>query len=187
MDRGTWEDEAACRPELNVKGVVFHYDQDGYDEKACAAICGSCPVQLRCLFTAMRYEETLKGTIRFGYWGGMTAKARGRLSLTDDRFAIYPDEFTVVEINAILEEMTDMGTVQFRHAVDGFDRDEVVELNAEKTRLYVDNGHASEVQKPAKPQKATAKKATGATKKSAPKPKDEPAEAPEPELATADD
>ena len=66
----TWQERASCR------GVDAELFFPATDEEAvpAKAICGSCPVRMACLAFALERNE------KFGVWGGLTERERGRLS-----------------------------------------------------------------------------------------------------------
>lgn len=65
-----WIDLGECR---NHPPEVF-FPAPGGDERTGLAVCAQCPVQNPCLDYALRANE------RWGIWGGMTQRARRRLS-----------------------------------------------------------------------------------------------------------
>lgn len=66
----SWHSEAACR------GVDAELFFPGSDEEAgpAKAVCATCPVRETCLAFALKRGE------RYGVWGGLTERERGRLS-----------------------------------------------------------------------------------------------------------
>jgi WhiB family redox-sensing transcriptional regulator len=70
-DSRSWRNLAAC---AGHDLRLFFADSGARHEQAIALrICYSCPVRDECL------EEALSGPERFGIWGGMTERQRGRL------------------------------------------------------------------------------------------------------------
>lgn len=68
----SWQERGACR---GVDADLFFPASE--DETLPAkAICGTCPVRLACLAFALERNE------RFGVWGGLSERERGRLSPT---------------------------------------------------------------------------------------------------------
>ncbi|TGD85122.1 WhiB family transcriptional regulator [Mycolicibacterium sp. CH28] len=69
-------DGAVCRdlPE-DAKDAFFAEGGSGY--KIAVTVCESCPVKAACLAHALAHEE---GGMRFGVYGGLTARARGRMA-----------------------------------------------------------------------------------------------------------
>lgn len=65
-----WHADAACR---GVDAEIFF---PGSDEESgpAKAVCSTCPVREICLFFAVKRGE------RYGVWGGLTERERGRLS-----------------------------------------------------------------------------------------------------------
>jgi len=68
----TWVEQAACR---ETDPDAFFPDKGGSSKKA-TTVCRACPVQSKCLDTAMRAEVGLSRTSRDGIWGGMVPAAR---------------------------------------------------------------------------------------------------------------
>lgn len=66
----SWQAEASCR---GVDAELF-FPPTEEEASTAKAICGTCPVRLSCLAFALERNE------RFGVWGGLTEKERGRLS-----------------------------------------------------------------------------------------------------------
>ncbi|MEY9854770.1 WhiB family redox-sensing transcriptional regulator [Catenulispora sp. GAS73] len=71
-----WQERAACR--TTDQGLFFepeHERQDVRDRRtrAAKAVCATCPVRRECLLYALSTPE------RYGIWGGLTAKERGRI------------------------------------------------------------------------------------------------------------
>ncbi|MGH2786035.1 MAG: WhiB family transcriptional regulator [Actinomycetota bacterium] len=68
----TWQEQSSCR------GVDAELFFPATEEEAVSgkAICATCPVRVACLAFALERNE------RFGIWGGLTEKERGRLSPT---------------------------------------------------------------------------------------------------------
>jgi len=137
-----WHQRASCSPERLAVPIPFFYGSPGYDERACRYVCSRCPVAIECLDAAMREEAQWNGVYRFGVRGGLTATERTRLSLVDNRYAIYPDDLTEVEVLAIFTEVVEEMRIQFIHPVDGFARQEQVEVSPEFADPYVRGGHA---------------------------------------------
>ena len=66
----TWQERASCR---GVDAELFFPATE--DEAVPAkAICGTCPVRTACLAFSLERNE------KFGIWGGLTERERGRLS-----------------------------------------------------------------------------------------------------------
>ena len=153
-----WESRAKCAP---LPKSFFFYGGEGYNKAAAQAVCAACPVAVECLVAAMAEEEEWNGIYRFGIRGGLTPTQRERLSLVDARYAVYPEELTLLEVRTLFEEVVADMRAQFIHPVDGFARGETVELSDELAEHYVGGGHAlavtDEPEAPAK--KAPAKKA----------------------------
>lgn len=170
-----WERFGVCT-ETNVP---FHYGQPGYDAKVCKEMCARCPAAIACLAQAMADEAALGGYYRFGIRGGLTATERTELSITDDRYAIYPTDLTELEVRTIFQEVVADMRAKFVHSVDSFEGGEIVDLNKEMADTYVGSGHAFEVDADGKPVKA----AKAAAKPVVPKPAatvDEPGTEPSP-------
>jgi WhiB family redox-sensing transcriptional regulator len=66
----SWQVDASCR---GVDAELF-FPPTEEEAGTAKAICETCPVRLTCLAFALERNE------RFGVWGGLTEKERGRLS-----------------------------------------------------------------------------------------------------------
>ena len=66
----SWQERSSCR------GVDAELFFPATDEEAvpAKAICGTCPVRMACLAFALERNE------KFGVWGGLTERERGRLT-----------------------------------------------------------------------------------------------------------
>lgn len=60
---------------LGVDPAVF-YELTPANKEMALALCGECPVRAECLEYVMSWET---GGAKFGIWGGLTPKERGRL------------------------------------------------------------------------------------------------------------
>lgn len=74
--RPRWQAQAACRTEPRTR--FFPGPGDSATFAAAVAICQRCPVRAECLEFALKFEEK-ESTARFGVWGGMSARSRGRM------------------------------------------------------------------------------------------------------------
>jgi WhiB family redox-sensing transcriptional regulator len=63
---------AACQ---GVDIRVF-YELTPANKEMALALCAGCPVRAACLEAVMKWET---GVAKFGIWGGLTPKERGRL------------------------------------------------------------------------------------------------------------
>ena len=66
----TWQERASCR---GVDAELF-FPATEEDATPAKAICATCPVRTACLAFALERNE------KFGVWGGLTERERGRLS-----------------------------------------------------------------------------------------------------------
>jgi hypothetical protein len=73
--------EAACRDTINPEAWFRDgkYAADREDTAAAIAICRTCPVMDACLERALADEGSRPGGSRFGIFGGLTPKQRGKL------------------------------------------------------------------------------------------------------------
>lgn len=75
--------EALC---AQVGGDLWFTDPEGagtgMEGRTAIRICGDCPVQAQCLHAAMRLEQGMGRTSRFGIWGGLTPTQRATLDHT---------------------------------------------------------------------------------------------------------
>lgn len=78
MSAHDWHHRAACKGERTI--LFFVNDPEAQDEAK--AVCRRCPVQQRCLDTAMARGE------RHGIWGGMNPEERQRLKRRQARAAV---------------------------------------------------------------------------------------------------
>lgn len=69
----TWMFSAGCR---GLNADLFFPGPDA-DPAPAKAICSACPVRVACLSFALDQGE------RFGIWGGLDEKERGRLSVEE--------------------------------------------------------------------------------------------------------
>ena len=67
-----WTLDALC---AQVDGDLWYVDLEGagtgMERRTAIRICGDCPVQAQCLNAAMRREQGMGRTSRFGIWGGV--------------------------------------------------------------------------------------------------------------------
>ena len=84
-DLGTddWTLDALC---AQFAGDRWYTDPEGagtgMEGRTAIRICGDCPVQAQCLHAAMRLEQGMGRTSRFGIWGGLTHTQRATLDHT---------------------------------------------------------------------------------------------------------
>ena len=83
-----WTTDALC---AQVDGDLWYGDLwyvdlegegTGMERRTAIRICGDCPVQAQCLNAAMRREQGMGRTSRFGIWGGLTPTQRATLDHT---------------------------------------------------------------------------------------------------------
>ena len=78
-----WTLDALCAP---FDGDLWYTNPEGagtgMERRTAIRICGDCPVQAQCLNAAMRLEQGLGRTSRFGIWGGLTPTQRATLDHT---------------------------------------------------------------------------------------------------------
>lgn len=89
-----WRTDAGCRPEDDGVGVWLtdlFYSELRIDELRAKRICEECLVRPECLEWALATNE------KFGVWGGLTARERGRVRR---RFKIYTAPAAVAEATA---------------------------------------------------------------------------------------
>ena len=73
-----WTLDALCGqtyPDLWFPQVTATDEQ----RHAAVRICHDCPVQAQCLHAAMRLEQGMGRTSRFGIWGGLTPTQRAAM------------------------------------------------------------------------------------------------------------
>ena len=72
-----WTIDAMC---AQVGGDLWYVDPEGagtgMQRRTAIRICGDCPVKTQCLNAAMRLEQGMGRTSRFGIWGGLTPTQR---------------------------------------------------------------------------------------------------------------
>lgn len=69
LREATWVDDAKCR---GMEQTPF-FPERGATPEAVRAICHECPVRLACL------QYALEEDIRYGIWGGKSARQRDRI------------------------------------------------------------------------------------------------------------
>lgn len=65
----TWRENALCAQ----AGPEFFFPAPGSSTREAKQLCGACEGRLACLEYALAHDE------RFGVWGGLSEKERGRL------------------------------------------------------------------------------------------------------------
>jgi hypothetical protein len=89
----TWENEAACRPELRpahmdaVQWTNIFFPKQGGPTRPALEVCRRCPVTVECAewANATPFE-------RDGIWGGMTGRQRRATRKTNKVGIVYPAE-----------------------------------------------------------------------------------------------
>lgn len=76
MNRDEWRDEAAC---VGITPEIFFMPST---ERDSIKVCNGCTVKTMCLADAMTTERAESDRLRYGVYGGHTAKERARLEFS---------------------------------------------------------------------------------------------------------
>ncbi|MFC8273700.1 WhiB family transcriptional regulator [Streptomyces sp. NPDC057271] len=69
----SWQENALCAQ----AGPEFFFPAPGSSTREAKQLCGACEGRVACLQYALEHDE------RFGVWGGLSEKERGRLKHTE--------------------------------------------------------------------------------------------------------
>lgn len=72
--------EAVCQNLPEKEKKLFFPTETGHTNwSAAKKICKTCPIQEKCLRTALEFEQGMNNENTTGMWGGLTSKERNEL------------------------------------------------------------------------------------------------------------